>query len=67
VGKERQNDLVHANLLVKTQIMLRRVLTALAFAAALALLPAPALAQTNAALPPPALLKGIENWSLKIC
>ena len=42
-----QNNSVHANPIMKTDIMFHRVLTALAFAAALALPPAPARAQTN--------------------
>jgi hypothetical protein len=47
--KNMQNEPVHANQSMKTDIMFRRALSALAFAAALALLPAPARAQSNAA------------------
>jgi hypothetical protein len=43
-----QNEPFHANQSMKTHIMFRRALTALAFAAALALPSAPGRAQTNA-------------------
>lgn len=48
-----QNKPVHAYHIMKTDIMFRRVLTALAFAAVLALPPAPARAQTNDLNPNP--------------
>ena len=47
-----QNDPVHANHSMKTHIMFRRALIALAFAALLALPPVPAQAQTNDAPKP---------------
>jgi hypothetical protein len=47
-----QNEPVHANYSMKTHIMFRRVLTPLAFAAALALPPGPAQAQSNDAPQP---------------
>jgi len=69
-----QNEPVPANPLMKTHIMFRRALTALAFAAVLALPPAPAAAQTNAtprrqrndAAPGPAFASAPDQFELEI-